>query len=84
MKVELDLKKIKSNDLEAIANSIGSVEILTAQRLSKILDKYIESDWGTCAEYIKMVYLFKLGLMIDKREERARKKKINTKVSQWR
>ena len=73
MRVELDLKKIKSNDLEAIANSIRGIEILTAQRLSKILDKYIESDWETCAEYIKMVCLFKLGLMIGKREERAKR-----------
>ena len=73
MRVELDLKKIKSNDLEAIANSIRGIEILAAQRLSKILDKYIESDWGVGIPYLKMVYMFKLGLMMGKREERAKR-----------
>lgn len=73
MRVELDLKDIKSNDLEAINNDIGSVEILTAQRLSKILDKYVKSDWGIAIPYIKMVHLFKLGVMIGKREERAKR-----------
>lgn len=81
MRVELDLKDIKYSDLEVIYNNIGSVEICTAYDLDKLLDVFADDSWGTLDKYIKMVYMFKLGVMIGKREERARKKKINTKVS---
>ena len=81
MRVKLDLKKIKISDLEALYKDISCGEIYEAANLSKILDKYIESDWGVGIPYLKMVYMFKLGVMIGKRQERARKKRINTKVS---
>ena len=81
MRVKLDLKDIKYSDLEAINNDIWSKEIYTAYDLDKLLDVFVYDSWGTCVKYIKMVYLFKLGVMIGKREERARKKRINTKVS---
>lgn len=77
MRVELDLKKIKSSDLEAVNKDISCGEIYIAANLSKILNKYIKGDWGSGTEYIKMVYMFKLGVMIVKREERA--KRNNTK-----
>lgn len=77
MRVELDLKKIKSSDLEAVNKDISCGEIYIAANLSKILNKYIKGDWGSGTEYIKMVYMFKLGLIMGKREERA--KRNNTK-----
>ena len=81
MRVELDLKDIKYSVLEAINNDISCGEIYEAEALSEILDKYITSGWGVCIPYFKMVYSFRLGVILGKREERARKKKINTKVS---
>jgi len=73
MRVELDSKKIKSSDLEVIYNNIGSVEIYTAYDLDKLLDVFADDSWGTLDKYIKMVCLFKLGVMIGKREERAKR-----------
>lgn len=81
MRVKLDLKDIKYSDLEALYEDIGCEEIYTAYDLDKLLDVFADDSWGTYVKYIKMVYLFKLGVMIGKREERARKKRINTKVS---
>lgn len=73
MRVELDLKKIKSSDLEALYKDIGCEEIYEAEALSEILDKYITSDWGVWIPYFKMVYMFRLGLIMGKREERAKR-----------
>lgn len=73
MRVELDLKKIKSSDLEAINKDINVREIFTIQSLNKILNKRI-IGYGENSIYIKMVYLFKLGVMLGKREEREKKK----------
>ena len=73
MRVELDLKKIKSSDLDAAYMDINCGEIYEAEALNEILDKYIESDWGIAIPYIKMACLFKLGVMLGKREERARR-----------
>lgn len=77
MRVKLDSKKIKSSDLEALYKYTSCGEINEAANLSKILNKYIKGDWGSGTEYIKMVYMFKLGLIMGKREERA--KRNNTK-----
>lgn len=74
MRVELDSKKIKSSDLEALYKDISCGEIYEAEALSEILDKYIKGDWGSSTEYIKMVYSFRLGVMLSKREEREKKK----------
>lgn len=73
MRVELDSKKIKSSDLEALYKDISCGEIYEAANLSKILNKYIKGDWGSGTEYIKMVYMFRLGLIMGKREERAKR-----------
>ena len=73
MRVELDLKKIKISDLEALYKDISCGEIYEAANLSKILDKYVESDWGVGIPYLKMVYSFRLGLIMGKREERAKR-----------
>ena len=73
MRVELDLKKIKSSDLEALYEDIGCEEIYEAEALSEILDKYITSGWGVWIPYFKMVYMFRLGLIMGKREERAKR-----------
>lgn len=73
MRVELDSKKIKSSDLEALYKDISCEEIYEAANLSKILNKYIKGDWGSGTEYIKMVYMFRLGLIMGKREERAKR-----------
>lgn len=74
MRVELDSKKIKSSDLEALYEDISCEEIYEAEALSEILDKYIGSGWGVCIPYLKMVYSFRLGVMLSKREEREKKK----------
>lgn len=73
MRVELDSKKIKSSDLEALYEDIGCGEIYEAEALSEILDKYIGSGWGVCIPYLKMVYSFRLGVILGKREERAKR-----------
>ena len=73
MRVELDSKKIKSSDLEALYKDISCGEIYEAEALSEILDKYITSGWGVCIPYLKMVYMFRLGLIMGKREERAKR-----------
>lgn len=73
MRVKLDSKKIKSSDLEALYKDISCGEIYEAANLSKILNKYIKGDWGSGTEYIKMVYMFRLGLIMGKREERAKR-----------
>lgn len=73
MRVELDSKKIKSSDLEALYKDISCGEIYEAANLSKILNKYIKGDCGSGTEYIKMVYMFRLGLIMGKREERAKR-----------
>lgn len=73
MRVELDLKKIKSSDLEAISNNIGSKEIYAGHDLNKVLDEFVNNVWENWAESVKMVYMFKLGAMIGKREERAKR-----------
>lgn len=73
MRVELDSKKIKSSDLEALYKDISCGEIYEAANLSKILNKYIKGDWGSGTEYIKMVYMFRLGLIMGKREERTKR-----------
>ena len=73
MRVELDSKKIKSSYLEALYKDISCGEIYEAANLSKILNKYIKGDWGSGTEYIKMVYMFKLGLIMGKKEERRKK-----------
>ena len=69
----MDSKKIKSSDLEALYKDISCGEIYEAANLSKILNKYIKGDWGSGTEYIKMVYMFRLGLIMGKREERAKR-----------
>lgn len=74
MRVELDLTKIKIEDLEAAYKDISCGEINEAEALSEILDKYIGSGWGICIPYLKMVYSFRLGVMLSKREEREKKK----------
>ena len=74
MRVELDLTKIKIEDLDAAYKDISCEEINEAEALSEILDKYIGSGWGICKSYLKMVYLFRLGVMLSKREEREKKK----------
>lgn len=73
MRVELDSKKIKSSDLEALYKDISCGEIYEAEALSEILDKYITSGWGVCIPYLKMVYSFRLGVILGKREERAKR-----------
>lgn len=73
MRVELDSKKIKSSDLEALYKDISCGEIYEAEALSEILDKYIGSGWGVGIPYLKMVYMFRLGLIMGKREERAKR-----------
>lgn len=73
MRVELDSKKIKSSDLEALYKDISCGEIYEAEALSEILDKYIKGDRDSVTEYIKMVYMFRLGLIMGKREERAKR-----------
>lgn len=74
MRVELDLTKIKIEDLEAAYEDISCGEIYEAEALSEILDKYIGSGWGVCIPYLKMVYSFRLGVMLSKREERNKRK----------
>lgn len=68
----LNVENINKSDLEAINKDIYICEILEAQELSKILDKYI-IDWGKGTNYLKMVYLYKLGVMAGKRAERERR-----------
>ena len=70
----LNVENINKSDLEAINKDIYSYEILEAQELSKILDKYI-IDWGKETNYLKMVYLYRLGVMAGKRAERERRKR---------
>lgn len=70
----LNVENINKSDLEAIKKDIYIDEILEAQELSKILDKYI-IDWGEGTNYLKMVYLYKLGVMAGKRAERERRKR---------
>ena len=72
----LNVENINKSDLEAIKKDIYIDEILEAQELSKILDKYI-IDWGKGTNYLKMVYLYKLGVMAGKRAERERRKRVN-------
>ena len=74
MRVELDLKKIKSSDLDVAYMDINCREINEAEALNEILDKYIGSGWCVCIPYLKMVYLFRLGVMLGKREERKRRR----------
>lgn len=70
----LNVENINKSDLEAIKKDIYTYEILEAQELSKILDKYI-IDWGKGTNYLKMVYLYRLGVMAGKRAERERRKR---------
>lgn len=70
----LNVENINKSDLEAIKKDIYTDEILEAQELSKILDKYI-INWGKGTNYLKMVYLYKLGVMAGKRAERERRKR---------
>lgn len=70
----LNVENINKSDLEAIKKDIYTYEILEAQELSKILDKYI-IDWGKGTNYLKMVYLYKLGVMAGKRAERERRER---------
>lgn len=70
----LNVENINKSDLEAIKKDIYTYEISEAQELSKILDKYI-IDWGKGTNYLKMVYLYRLGVMAGKRAERERRKR---------
>ena len=72
----LNVENINKSDLEAIKKDIYTYEILEAQELSKILDKYI-INWGKGTNYLKMVYLYRLGVMAGKRAERERRKRVN-------
>ncbi len=72
----LNVENINKSDLEAIKKDIYTYEISEAQELSKILDKYI-IDWGKGTNYLKMVYLYKLGFMAGKRAERERERRMN-------
>lgn len=72
----LNVENINKSDLEAIKKDIYICEILEAQELSKILDKYI-MDWGGRTKYLKMVCLYKLGVIDGKRAERERRKRVN-------
>lgn len=70
----LNVENINKSDLEAIKKDIYICEILEAQELSKILDKYI-INWGEGTNYLKMIYLYKLGVIEGKRAERERRKR---------
>ena len=72
----LNVENINKSDLEAIKKDIYTYDILGAQELSKILDKYI-INWGKGTNYLKMIYLYKLGVMAGKRAERESRKRMN-------
>lgn len=75
--MKVKLSDITYDDVQSVIKSTTLREYLEVKKLSDILDKFLDNDFdGNLNDVTKLLYIYKLGFIQGKRNERLRKKNL--------